>query len=142
MILQLSENSKARVVPSSRIGRMISFGSLAAGLGVGTVAQYARNTLQSVTGKTDDTINAFLSPANAERIVDTLCKVRGILFKSFFFHPVKFFSISIFKKKYGVLINLIQYYSLYISLKYLRTHKFFAYNRCSIEVRPTSQYTR
>lgn len=77
----LSENSKARVVPSSRIGRMISFGSLAAGLGVGTVAQYARNTIQSVTGKVDDSSNAFMSPANAERIVDTLCKVRGAALK-------------------------------------------------------------
>ncbi|XP_041986302.1 atypical kinase COQ8B, mitochondrial [Aricia agestis] len=76
----LSENSKARVVPSSRIGRMISFGSLAAGLGVGTVAQYARNTIQSVTGKVEES-NAFLSPANAERIVDTLCKVRGAALK-------------------------------------------------------------
>lgn len=56
---------------------MFSFGSLAAGLGVGTVAQYARNTFQSVTGQVDETSNAFLSPANAERIVDTLCKVRG-----------------------------------------------------------------
>lgn len=74
---QLSENSKARVVPASRIGRMISFGSLAAGLGVGTVAQYARNTIQSVTGRVEQPSNAFLSPANAERIVDTLCKVRG-----------------------------------------------------------------
>ncbi|XP_047543986.1 atypical kinase COQ8B, mitochondrial [Vanessa atalanta] len=79
--VSLSENSKERVVPSSRIGRMISFGSLAAGLGVGTVAQYARNTLQSVTGKPDETSNIFLSPANAERIVDTLCKVRGAALK-------------------------------------------------------------
>ncbi|XP_013133252.1 PREDICTED: aarF domain-containing protein kinase 4-like isoform X2 [Papilio polytes] len=77
----LSSSSKERVVPSSRIGRMFSFGSLAAGLGVGTVAQYARNTLQSVTGKIDDSSNAFLSPANAERIVDTLCKVRGAALK-------------------------------------------------------------
>ncbi|KAJ8737939.1 hypothetical protein PYW08_000534 [Mythimna loreyi] len=77
----LSENSKARVVPSSRLGRMFSFGSLAAGLGVGTVAQYARNTFQSVTGHVDDSANAFLSPANAERIVDTLCKVRGAALK-------------------------------------------------------------
>ncbi|XP_032527072.2 atypical kinase COQ8B, mitochondrial isoform X1 [Danaus plexippus] len=81
MKVSLSENSKARVVPSSRIGRMMSFGSLAAGLGVGTVAQYARNTLQSMTGKTDDSANVFLSPANAERIVDTLCKVRGAALK-------------------------------------------------------------
>lgn len=77
IFFQLSERSKARVVPSSRIGRMISFGSLAAGLGVGTIAQYTRNTLQSVTGKVDESSNAFLSTANAERIVDTLCKVRG-----------------------------------------------------------------
>ncbi|XP_039763432.1 atypical kinase COQ8B, mitochondrial [Pararge aegeria] len=79
--LKLSENSKARVVPSSRIGRMMSFGSLAAGLGVGTVAQYARNTIQSVTGRVDESSNIFLSPANAERIVDTLCKVRGAALK-------------------------------------------------------------
>ncbi|XP_045458111.1 atypical kinase COQ8B, mitochondrial [Melitaea cinxia] len=79
--VSLAESSKARVVPSSRIGRMISFGSLAAGLGFGTVAQYARNTLQSVTGKVDETSNTFLSPANAERIVDTLCKVRGAALK-------------------------------------------------------------
>ncbi|XP_073956110.1 ubiquinone biosynthesis protein COQ8, mitochondrial isoform X2 [Choristoneura fumiferana] len=78
--VSLSENSKARVVPSSRLGRMFSFGSLAAGLGVGTVAQYARNTLQSVTGR-EEAPNAFLSPANAERIVDTLCKVRGAALK-------------------------------------------------------------
>ncbi|KPJ09127.1 Chaperone activity of bc1 complex-like, mitochondrial [Papilio machaon] len=79
--VMLSLNSKERVVPSSRIGRMFSFGSLAAGLGVGTVAQYARNTIQSVTGKVDESSNAFLSPANAERIVDTLCKVRGAALK-------------------------------------------------------------
>ncbi|XP_013189138.1 atypical kinase COQ8B, mitochondrial isoform X1 [Amyelois transitella] len=79
--VSLSENSKARVVPSSRLGRMISFGSLAAGLGVGTVAQYARNTFQAVSGRVDDPTNAFLSPANAERIVDTLCKVRGAALK-------------------------------------------------------------
>lgn len=65
------------MVPSSRIGRMFSFGSLAAGLGVGTVAQYARNTIKSVTGRTTEPEHAFMSPANAERIVDTLCKVRG-----------------------------------------------------------------
>ncbi|XP_050361435.1 atypical kinase COQ8B, mitochondrial [Nymphalis io] len=79
--VSLSENSKERVVPSSRISRMISFGTLAAGLGVGTVAQYARNTLQSATGKSDETSNIFLSTANAERIVDTLCKVRGAALK-------------------------------------------------------------
>ncbi|KAJ2954010.1 hypothetical protein O0L34_g2223 [Tuta absoluta] len=78
----LGANSKARVVPSSRIGRMFSFGTLAAGLGVGTVAQYTRNTLQNITGRTEEhESHAFMSPANAERIVDTLCKVRGAALK-------------------------------------------------------------
>ncbi|XP_052746505.1 atypical kinase COQ8A, mitochondrial isoform X2 [Bicyclus anynana] len=79
--LKLSADSKAREVPSSRISRMMSFGTLAAGLGVGTVAQYARNTIQSVTGRVDESSTLFLSPANAERIVDTLCKVRGAALK-------------------------------------------------------------
>lgn len=78
----LSDKSKQRVVPSSRISRMISFGSLAAGLGVGTIAQYARNTIQTVTGTEEKSVaSVFFSTANAERIVDTLCKVRGAALK-------------------------------------------------------------
>lgn len=60
---------------------MFSFGTLAAGLGVGTVAEFTRRSLgikdtPSVGSALDST---FLSPANAERIVDTLCKVRGMV---------------------------------------------------------------
>lgn len=73
--MKLNPNSKQRTVPASRIGRMVSFGSLAAGLGIGTAAEFARRTLG--VSKTQDT-NMFLSPANTERIVDTLCKVRGM----------------------------------------------------------------
>lgn len=79
----LSETAKQRKVPSSRIGRMMSFGSLAAGLGVGTIAEVTRRSLgladSPSVGTTLD--SAFLSPANAERIVDTLCKVRGAALK-------------------------------------------------------------
>uniref|UniRef100_A0A1B6C7G0 ABC1 atypical kinase-like domain-containing protein n=2 Tax=Clastoptera arizonana TaxID=38151 RepID=A0A1B6C7G0_9HEMI len=79
----LSETAKQRPVPSSRIGRMISFGSLAAGLGVGTVAEITRRSLGlkqvPSVGQTLD--SAFLTPANAERIVNTLCKVRGAALK-------------------------------------------------------------
>lgn len=53
---------------------MISFGSLAAGLGIGTVAEAARRSL----GLEGTSNNLFITPANAERIVNTLCKVRGI----------------------------------------------------------------
>jgi aarF domain-containing kinase len=63
---------------------MMSFGQLAAGLGVGTVAEMTRRALRltdeppTVASTLD---SAFLSPANAERIVDTLCKVRGAALK-------------------------------------------------------------
>uniref|UniRef100_A0A069DW72 ABC1 atypical kinase-like domain-containing protein n=1 Tax=Panstrongylus megistus TaxID=65343 RepID=A0A069DW72_9HEMI len=73
----LNATAKQTKVPSSRIGRMISFGSLAAGLGLGTVAEVTRRTLGLQTA----TDNPFLTPANAERIVSTLCKVRGAALK-------------------------------------------------------------
>ncbi|KAL7306953.1 hypothetical protein TKK_0000708 [Trichogramma kaykai] len=78
----LSENAKARKVPSTRIGRMVSFGTLGVGLGVGTLAEYARRSLgfkEASVGQTLDSM--FLTKANAERIVATLCKVRGAALK-------------------------------------------------------------
>lgn len=76
--LQLSSSAKQRTVPSSRISRMLSFGGLAAGLGLGTAAEYGRRIFGG--GHSDDS-NLFLTPANMDRIVDTLCKVRGRLKK-------------------------------------------------------------
>ncbi|KAK9730657.1 ABC1 atypical kinase-like domain [Popillia japonica] len=75
----LSTSSKQRTVPSSRISRMASFGSLAAGLGLGTLAEYTRRTLG--IGEPAPTSNPLLTEANMERIVDTLCKVRGAALK-------------------------------------------------------------
>ncbi|KAJ1522598.1 hypothetical protein ONE63_001779 [Megalurothrips usitatus] len=79
----LADSAKQRKVPSSRIARIISFGGLAAGLGVGTVAEAARRGLgmaeKKKEGETLDSL--FLTPANAQRIVDTLCKVRGAALK-------------------------------------------------------------
>jgi hypothetical protein len=83
IFLQLSATAKQRKVPSSRIARMVSFGGLAAGLGIGTVAEVTRRSLgladeDPSVGRTLDSV--FLSEANAERIVNTLCKVRGTVF--------------------------------------------------------------
>lgn len=81
----MSSAAKQRTVPSSRIGRMMSFGSLAAGLGIGTAAEYMRrafdfsNNSSSETKGAADASNLFLTQANMDRIVDTLCKVRGKL---------------------------------------------------------------
>ncbi|XP_046981666.1 atypical kinase COQ8B, mitochondrial [Schistocerca americana] len=82
---ELSEMARARRVPSSRVGRLVSFGSLAAGLGMGAVAEVTRRTLgvggtdRDNRGGTLD--NVLLSEANAQRIVNTLCKVRGAALK-------------------------------------------------------------
>uniref|UniRef100_A0A0C9R1W6 ADCK3_0 protein n=1 Tax=Fopius arisanus TaxID=64838 RepID=A0A0C9R1W6_9HYME len=78
----LSVNARERKVPSTRIQRMVSFGTLGIGLGIGTIAEYGRRTLgikdQGIGESLD---NAFLTKANAERIVSTLCKVRGAALK-------------------------------------------------------------
>ncbi|CAG9860145.1 unnamed protein product [Phyllotreta striolata] len=77
---KLSETSKQRKVPSSRVARMVSFGTLAAGLGLGTAAEYAKRSLFSKNPGTDNS-NVFFNEANMDRIVDTLCKVRGAALK-------------------------------------------------------------
>ena len=54
---------------------------LAAGLGIGTAAEFARRSL----GLDSDTVTKgsvpLLTQANIERIVDTLCRVRGAALK-------------------------------------------------------------
>ncbi|XP_050592484.1 atypical kinase COQ8B, mitochondrial isoform X1 [Bombus affinis] len=78
----LSPSAKAQKVPSTRLQRMISFGTLGVGLGVGTVAEYTRRTLGLKKQSLGDTFDSlFLTKANAERIVSTLCKVRGAALK-------------------------------------------------------------
>lgn len=74
----MSPTARERKVPATRLQRMVSFGSLGIGLGAGTLAEYTRRTLGLKEQSIGDTIdNMFLTKANAERIVSTLCKVRG-----------------------------------------------------------------
>ncbi|XP_063879464.1 uncharacterized protein LOC135110777 isoform X2 [Scylla paramamosain] len=80
----LAENAQARKVPHSRISRLVSFGGLAAGLGMGTLAEVTRRSLGLRQGKGGGSLldsSPFLTEANAKRIVDTLCKVRGAALK-------------------------------------------------------------
>lgn len=76
---ELSSVAKQRKVPSSRIGRIASFGTLFAGLGIGTVNELTKGALGLGGSKTMK--EALFSNDNAERIVDTLCKVRGAALK-------------------------------------------------------------
>ncbi|XP_055904964.1 atypical kinase COQ8B, mitochondrial [Eupeodes corollae] len=76
---KLSTVAKQRKVPSSRIGRMATFGSLFAGLGIGTINELTKGALGM--GGSKNVKEALFSPANADRIVDTLCRVRGAALK-------------------------------------------------------------
>ncbi|KAM7413570.1 hypothetical protein PAMA_020783 [Pampus argenteus] len=80
---KLSDRAKERKVPATRISRLVNFGGLAVGLGIGAIAEVAK---QSLGGRQKGDMSAlldspFLSEANAERIVNTLCKVRGAALK-------------------------------------------------------------
>ncbi|XP_036611330.1 atypical kinase COQ8A, mitochondrial [Trichosurus vulpecula] len=80
----LSEWARERKVPVTRIGRLANFGGLAVGLGFGALAEVAKKSLRSENSAGKKAVldsSPFLSEANAERIVSTLCKVRGAALK-------------------------------------------------------------
>uniref|UniRef100_A0A672SE82 Atypical kinase COQ8A, mitochondrial n=1 Tax=Sinocyclocheilus grahami TaxID=75366 RepID=A0A672SE82_SINGR len=81
----LSERARERKVPVTRLGRLANFGGLAVGLGIGALAEVAKKSLRSEdkNGEKKSVLDSspFLSEANAERIVRTLCKVRGAALK-------------------------------------------------------------
>uniref|UniRef100_A0A8C6TD30 Atypical kinase COQ8A, mitochondrial n=1 Tax=Neogobius melanostomus TaxID=47308 RepID=A0A8C6TD30_9GOBI len=85
-VLQLSEKARERRVPVTRLGRLVNFGGLAVGLGFGALTEMAKS-LSNLNNKVDRDKKAvmdsspFLSEANAQRIVRTLCKVRGAALK-------------------------------------------------------------
>uniref|UniRef100_A0A673KZN3 Coenzyme Q8B n=1 Tax=Sinocyclocheilus rhinocerous TaxID=307959 RepID=A0A673KZN3_9TELE len=76
----LSERARERKVPATRMSRLANFGAV--GLGIGAIAEV---TKQSFGGKRSEMgallDSPLLSEANAERIVNTLCKVRGAALK-------------------------------------------------------------
>uniref|UniRef100_A0A8C6T587 Atypical kinase COQ8A, mitochondrial n=1 Tax=Neogobius melanostomus TaxID=47308 RepID=A0A8C6T587_9GOBI len=71
----LSDRARERKVPVTRLSRLANFGGLALGLGIGALAEVG-DQKKSVLDS-----SPFLSEANAERIVRTLCKVRGAALK-------------------------------------------------------------
>lgn len=81
---KLSGRSKETAVPSSRVGRLINYSGLVAGLGLGALAEVTKRQLglsKTGTSVAEVTGSPFLSQANAERIVSTLCKMRGAALK-------------------------------------------------------------
>lgn len=85
---KLNKYSKERAVPSGRVSRIVSFGSLAAGMGAGALSEAAKRALgmsrpeaSATYSLLDSTTSVFLTEENVTRIVDTLCKVRGAALK-------------------------------------------------------------
>ncbi|KAM4604582.1 atypical kinase COQ8B, mitochondrial-like, partial [Discoglossus pictus] len=82
---KLSDRARERRVPASRVSRLANFGGLAVSLGIGALTEVARQTLSREEKQSGSRPilegNPFLTEANAERIVQTLCKVRGAALK-------------------------------------------------------------
>lgn len=77
---QLNDKAQERKVPATRLGRVVSFGSLAAGLGYGAVKEVTKRSL-GFNPNSQTEMSPMLSEANMTRIVDTLCRVRGAALK-------------------------------------------------------------
>ncbi|XP_059931567.1 atypical kinase COQ8B, mitochondrial isoform X4 [Gadus macrocephalus] len=80
---KLSDRARERKVPATRISRLANFGGLAVGLGIGAIAEVAKQSFGSKRSGDAGAVmdSPLLSEANAERIVNTLCKVRGAALK-------------------------------------------------------------
>ncbi|EUB56876.1 Chaperone activity of bc1 complex-like protein [Echinococcus granulosus] len=65
-------SSKERRVPVTRVDLFV-------GLGLGAAAEYAKRSIGA--SDKNDKSNVFLNDANLERIVDTLCRMRGAALK-------------------------------------------------------------
>ncbi|XP_048714777.1 atypical kinase COQ8A, mitochondrial isoform X2 [Caretta caretta] len=81
----LSDKSCERKVPATRLGRLANFGGLAVSVGIGVLVEAAKKSFRTETvvkgEPSRSSSGALLSEANAERIVRTLCKVRGAALK-------------------------------------------------------------
>ncbi|KAF8607399.1 ABC1-domain-containing protein [Ceratobasidium sp. AG-I] len=65
-------------VPSSRLGRLFHYGSLAASLTAGTASEYVR---RAATGSGANAGSPMMSEANVARLVDKLSRMRGAALK-------------------------------------------------------------
>lgn len=77
---KLSDRSREKRVPSSVIERLGSYGTLIASVGIGTVAELAKRNI-GLSNQNDSKVSVVFNEANVNRIVETLCKVRGAVLK-------------------------------------------------------------
>uniref|UniRef100_UPI00398F5FFA atypical kinase COQ8A, mitochondrial-like n=1 Tax=Pristiophorus japonicus TaxID=55135 RepID=UPI00398F5FFA len=80
----LSDKARELKVPATRLERLANFGGLAIRVGFGTLVEATKKTFNSKNRSRGVLLldsSTILSEANAERIVSTLCKVRGAALK-------------------------------------------------------------
>ena len=69
--------ARQRAVPSGPLSRIWHFGNLVAGLAVGSAAQSVRNAVSAP----EERRSLLLSDANMDRMVNTVCRMRGAVLK-------------------------------------------------------------
>eukprot|EP00667_Euglena_gracilis_P006539 EG_transcript_6595 len=69
--------ANVRAVPAGPVSRAWHFGTLFTGLAVGSMAQYVRNAVAAP----EERRSILLSDANMDRMVTTLCRMRGAVLK-------------------------------------------------------------
>ncbi|KAF9904641.1 hypothetical protein EC991_002515 [Linnemannia zychae] len=76
---QVKKNLTAAAMPTSRVSRLLHYGGLAASLGVGAITETVRRSVGRGTANSDSP--AFLTPANMDRLVSKLTRMRGAALK-------------------------------------------------------------
>ncbi|KAG0373961.1 hypothetical protein BGX24_011022 [Mortierella sp. AD032] len=76
---QVKKNLTAAAMPTSRVSRLLHYGGLAASLGVGALTETVRRSVGRGTANADSP--AFLTPANMDRLVSKLTRMRGAALK-------------------------------------------------------------
>lgn len=77
---KLSEFSRETRMPSSVLERLGSYGGLVASVGFSAMAELAKRNI-GLTKDDSNKINIVFNEANVNKIVETLCKVRGAVLK-------------------------------------------------------------
>lgn len=76
---QVKKNLTAAAMPTSRVSRLLHYGGLAASLGVGAFTETVRRSVGRGTANAESPV--FLTPANMDRLVSKLTRMRGAALK-------------------------------------------------------------
>lgn len=74
-VVDVKKQMRERAVPSTQVGRLFGFGSLAMRMAMGEVVDRASNALAGNTGP------RMISDDNADRLAEALCRMRGAALK-------------------------------------------------------------